>query len=312
MMANERYTKTRSRKKLIVLAALFAVMASGSGAAQSSVILGVLEEGPGDEYGHPNTRNVRVVFKKVGSEWQPYPCDCRDEVCLKSATSSYPREVTWTIAFDSKNLGQVTSRTPDGFSTYWRVGQQEIASKSPVPTIGKRSAEFGGFLDAEVHRPLMAVSHPNFRDPDLWKPAVVAPEVLRAVRRQFRQKFPRLCRSKADETDLLSFAYSDEDLKPAKSYSSGTGWDLVRVHLDGAIACEDTEAGFEIPDAWFLVDSKGVARYLDSGMFLVDAGDYDADGKSELVFSIYGYDRGGYRIYYDNFKKSAEFKFGYH
>jgi len=45
---------------------------------------------------------------------------------------------------------------------------------------------------------------------------------------------------------------------------------------------------------------------------LVDAGDYDNDGKSELVFSIDRENEGGYQIWYDNFTKHATFKFHYH
>jgi len=47
-------------------------------------------------------------------------------------------------------------------------------------------------------------------------------------------------------------------------------------------------------------------------MWLVDAGDYDSDGKSELVFSIDGYNRGGYKLFYDDFSRFATFEFGYH
>lgn len=230
---------------------------------------------------------------------------------MKAEATSYPREITWTVAFDGRNLGEVTSRTPDGFRAYWRVGQQEITSKTPVPTIGKRSTQFGGFLDTEVYRPLMVVSQPNFKDPALWKPTPLAPDFLHAVRQQFRRQFPKLCRSAPDETNLVPFPYSDEEVKLAKSYASKAGSKLARLHLQ-AIDCDDTEAGFDIDDPWFLIDDKGSVRYLDSGMFLVDAGDYDADGKSELVFSIYGDNGGGYRIYYDDFKKNAEFKFNYH
>jgi hypothetical protein len=47
-------------------------------------------------------------------------------------------------------------------------------------------------------------------------------------------------------------------------------------------------------------------------MWLVDAGDYDNDGRSELVFSIDDYDLGGYRLFYDHFKKESVFEFSYH
>lgn len=47
-------------------------------------------------------------------------------------------------------------------------------------------------------------------------------------------------------------------------------------------------------------------------MWLVDAGDYDNDGRSELVFSIDRYNEGGYELYYNDFKKHSTFRFGYH
>lgn len=47
-------------------------------------------------------------------------------------------------------------------------------------------------------------------------------------------------------------------------------------------------------------------------MMLVDAGDYDNDGESELLFAITDYNRGGYKLFYDKFTKSVEFKFNYH
>jgi hypothetical protein len=84
------------------------------------------------------------------------------------------------------------------------------------------------------------------------------------------------------------------------------------MHLDGAIDCNDTDAGFEIDDPWFVMDTNGSVLYLDSGMFLVDAGDYDGDGKSELIFSIDRDNRGGYRIFYDEFRKRAQLEYSYH
>jgi hypothetical protein len=53
-------------------------------------------------------------------------------------------------------------------------------------------------------------------------------------------------------------------------------------------------------------------KFLDKAMWLVDAGDYDNDGVSELVFSVDDYDRGGYKLFCDHFKKEAVFEFSYH
>ena len=62
---------------------------------------------------------------------------------------------------------------------------------------------------------------------------------------------------------------------------------------------------------WFVVTPQHEIRLLDSHMCLVDAGDYDGDGKSDLVFSIDDYNRGGYRPYYDDFRQRALFEFSY-
>ncbi len=296
---------------LVLIGILLVSSGPAAERANSDLILGVLEEVAGENQG-ANIRTVRPVFYKIGAEWQPYKSNCADEACLQSAPSEYPREATWTIAFDGKNLGRVTSRAPKAFAMYWQIGQQEITSTQPVPTVGTRSIEFGGFLDADVYRPLVAVSQPNFKDPEMWKTRLVSPAMLAGLRAAFRRKYPKLCRNHpSDETKLLPYEYKDAEVKTAKNYAANTGWSVARLHLE-AIECDDTEAGFGMDDPWFAINPKGVVQYLGSGMWLVDAGDYDDDGKSELLFSISQHNRGGYRIFYDDFRKHAEFAFSYH
>lgn len=302
----------QGRALVRVALALMGIVTSFPIASAQSVILGVLEENRGHYAGEPNYRDVRAVFEKKGSAWQSFWNDCRNRACLKTVTSSYPSEVKWTIAFDGKNVGQVTSRTPNDFRWYSDVGQQQITSKAPVPTIGARSPEFGGYTEASVYRPLVANSQPYFKDPDTWKPFVVSAALMEVLRKAFRRKFPKLCRSsETDHSKLEPLPYRDEDVKLVKAYASRSGWVVARMHLE-AIDCEDVEAGFDIDDPWFVVDSSKTVKHLDSGMWLVDAGDYDDDGKSELVFSIDRENEGGYEIYYDDFKRHATFKFNYH
>ncbi len=279
--------------------------------AQSPVV-GVLEDVPGDYSGQPNVREVRVVFQKSGHEWIAFPSECPDQTCLKTATLKFPRKVTWNIGFDGKLLGQVSGRTPNDFKFYAHVGLQEITSQAPIPTVGTRSAEFGGYTGASVYRPLVANSEPYFSDPDGWKPSQLAPAEIQLFRRQFRQRSPKLCKSNDDESKLEPFLYRDQDIQVVRAYASREGWKIARLHLEGAVACHDVEAGFQIDDPWFASDPRGRFRYLGSGMWLVDAGDYDNEGRSELVFSIDRENRGGYVLFYDDFRDRAEFEFGYH
>jgi hypothetical protein len=276
------------------------------------VILGILEENHGHYVGEPNYRTVRVVFEKKAYEWRAFPSDCIDQACLKSVTATYPHQVKWTIAFDGKNVGRVESRAPDDFHHYGDVGQEVIIGTNPVPTIGAPSPDFGGYSEARVHRPLVANSAGYFADSEDWKPVESSPEYTDPLRQAFRKRFPKLCRpSAADESKLEEFPYRNYEVRVAKAYASAEGLLVARLHLE-AVDCEDTEAGFDIDDPWFFVDTNKAAMYLNSGMWLVDAGDYDKDGRSELIFSINRENEGGYEIWYDHFRKHATFKFNYH
>jgi hypothetical protein len=216
--------------------------------------------------------------------------------------------MTWTIAFDGKNLGIVSSKAPEDSHQYG-LGQQQIAGTGPVPTVGKRTQEFA---DASLYRPLIANSRPYFSDPDRWKPSEPPQDVCVLLRAAFRKQFPKLCRlRKNNESRLEPFPYRDDELRLVKAYSARTGWSVARLHLE-AIDCNDVEAGFNIDDPWFVIDPQKSVRLLGSGMQLVDAGDYDNDGKSELVFAINRDDRGGYELFYDNFEEHAVFELGYH
>jgi hypothetical protein len=276
------------------------------------VVLGILEDNHGWYAGEPNFRAVRVVFQRVGLEWKPFPSDCPDQQCLNSVAAKYPHEMKWTVTFDGKNVGQITSYTPNEFKWYAAVGQQEIADTGHVPTIGKRSSEFGGYAERTVYRPLVANSQPYFKDPEEWKPTQPSPDLVSQLQRAFRKQFPHLCRlGGPNSSEMNPFPYRNEEVKVVKTYRSNTGWALSRLHLE-AVDCADVEAGFDIDDPWFVVSPVQSVKYLDSGIWLVDAGDYDNDGRSELVFSINRDNRGGYMLFYDDFKKRASFEFNYH
>ncbi|MBV8062901.1 MAG: hypothetical protein JOY51_04850, partial [Nevskia sp.] len=168
---------------------------------------------------------------------------------------------------------------------------------------------------ASVHRPLIAVSKPVFADPDAWKPAHISTQVVQGLRRKFRDKFPTLCRTSKqdeDESKLLPYPFKDSDIAVVKAYASARGSLVAQLHLPDAADCADKEAGFGLDDPVFLRRPDGSEEYLDSGIWLVDAGDYDNDGESELVFAVSRYNTGGYELLYDDFRQRALFLFSYH
>jgi hypothetical protein len=126
------------------------------------------------------------------------------------------------------------------------------------------------------------------------------------LRLEFQRKYPVL--TSCENMDVKQ--YSGADIKVTRAYRSKRNRQVVQLAVKGC--APDDERGDELSMEWYVVSPDGKFQYLDSNMHLVDAGDYDNDGKSELIFSIDDYNRGGYKLFYDDFKQKAVFEFSYH
>jgi hypothetical protein len=201
----------------------------------------------------------------------------------------------------------VTTQAPGAYRFYSDIGQEDIVGTAAIPTVGKTSVTYAGWSGEAVYRPLLASSRSYFSDPEGWKPSQAPDVVATGVRREFRKKYPKL--NDCEVWDKPK-PYADADIRQVKSYASNRGWRLVEVAVNG---CEPgDERGDPLEKEWFVATPTGDVKYLDSNMWLVDAGDFDNDGNSEVVFSIDDYNRGGYKLFYADFKKSAVFEFSYH
>lgn len=296
----------------------FGLLATGHVPAHadfSEVILGVLEHHVDYAAGMKFYFTVRAIFKNSPGEWQPFEHDCPNPKypeCLKTITSQYPEKVTWTISFDGKNLGRLSTVNPGEFQYYAAVGQQKIIENQKIPTIGRPSRDYG-WGHEEFFRPLVAVSEPNYHDPDQWKPSHPKDKHAQLVREEFRKKFPKVenC-AKKDVEKLKPWAYSDSHIKVVKSYSSNKNWTLIQLRLEPYLCDFMLDHGDPFLDHWFTVSPDKKVSYLGESLILVDAGDYDNDGQSEVIFQIVEHDFGGYKIFYKDFAKYSAFQFGLH
>jgi hypothetical protein len=301
-----------NRNLAVALLAALALSTGGAAKGQAqSRLIGVLEDNPGHYDDDSHYRDIRVVFRREGIRWVAFPNNCPDQNCLKTIAAKFPAQVNWTVSFDGKQIGRIVGRTPSSFDFYSTIGQQTIAGSIAPPSIGKPSADFAGFLGEPVLRPLVAVSQPNYRDPENWKPAQLSSYTIAAVRKAFRSRFPKVTNcSPLDVEHANPWPYTDANLVVKKAYSSNRHWLIAEVLLSGD-ECDGPPDDAFTPQ-WFVITPEQQVRFLGSKMWLVDAGDYDNDGKSELVFSIDDYNRGGYELFYDDFSRHATFEFGYH
>lgn len=278
-----------------------AVLSGIARAAEPGVILGILEESPA-LYAHSAAFfKVRLAFVRRSDGWAAV---CTKDFCPSESMPNPAAQPVWNVGFSGKYVGSVPA-PPRATQPEWALDAHG------VPTVGKPSGEFGGFLDSTVHRPLIVSSRRQFDDPDGWKRGAPSGKVETALRSEFRKKFPAVdnCRSPKDE-EARPWQYSDANIKIPKFYVSKKGWAVAGLELS-PYRCDGPEDD-AFTQQWFAISPEGRIQFLDDGIWLVDAGDYDSDGKSELIFSIDRYNEGGYVLYYDDFKRHAAVEFHYH
>jgi hypothetical protein len=255
-------------------------------------------------YGDVGRAIVRVAFRKQAGRWQAFKSDVGDLDQLKAATQNVPQKLDWTIAFDGKARGHLQSAAPPHWNFYSDVGIELIPRGSKVIAIGHPSAGFERWdSDKPVPRPLVLVTRPDTGDPDQWKPATLDGAWRAAGIASFRAEI------KAEASDLR---FRDKDVKLVKAYRAKSGRVLFALELSKTVPHADEVPGPERQAHWFAGDAPQALKFLGSGLALIDAGDYDGDGHSELVFAKSGYNYDGYVLFSDDFRAAAEFGWSYH
>jgi hypothetical protein len=267
------------------------------------VVVGAIEQKfHGWEVDSLNPFVVRVAFKKDSGQWKPFPTDFEPPNASKAY---YPGTLSWNICFDGRNLGSISSYLPDNVYYYSEIGIHYIRDVSKVPRIGKPQMDFSGWMATPVYRPLVVSTSPFCTDLDRWKPYKPTPgDISTALNHA--------------DTSLIKRASSaaERNFKVLKSYSSQREKLICMVFDTSSAAPSDTN-DFIYSDsdntrlAWFLLSGSSCV-YIRSNMLLLDAGDYDNDGKAEVVFKFEEYDHDGYILYYDDFRQMSLFGWIYH
>src|SRR5258708_11648386 len=279
-------------------------------AVDDDIFVGILESlSPGRaqelrrSYGSTAVADVRVAFVKRAGHWQAFPSDFGDLAELKTASRSFPQRVGWTIAFDGKPRGRVESELPEQWLAHRDVGVELIISAGKLPRFGPPAAEEPFDGHGPVYRPLVLVSQPYAGDPAQWKPTKLDNGYLERALPDFRLKV---------STSDASLTFKDRDVRAVKAYRSNAGEVLFALAIRGI-----KPPVAEVPSSawtphWFVADGADPIRFLGSGLTLIDAGDYDNDGRSETIFLKADYDFTGYVLSFDAFPHSPEFAFHYH
>src|SRR3954465_9311443 len=72
------------------------LMALAVAASAQGVVLGALEEFPGDYAGEQNFYAVRILFEKEADGWLAFRSQCPDQDCPRTTSSEFPSQSEWT------------------------------------------------------------------------------------------------------------------------------------------------------------------------------------------------------------------------
>ena len=314
MSASHANTITTLRSHPFRYAALVIGLCSvGSALSAQRVIVGMLDHAPCQT--QPGLA-VRMLFVKDSAAWRAI--SSRDLINAAMVPS------TWTIAFDGKDRGilrtQQSMRTPGNTTLFRRdylltlMGTQVPFSVSARPSgtaAGDTVASaFGGWCEHGPSRPLVVVSTSHTADPDRWRPLALTPAELSRVLAAFKPHADsaEYCPSRRDIAAPLQMRA--EHIEVVSSYGDVRGRRLIAVRLKPLLRMCDGPRDAAWLVHWFAVTTS--ARFIGRGLTLIDAGDYDGDGASELVFWYSGYNNDGYVLLRADLSRRVEYLWSYH
>lgn len=292
---------------MLQLIAILGLLLTSHALAGEPVLLGVLEE---PQCAKERTVRARIMFVSEGSRWKSL-------AVRETARRIEVTDKEWTVALDGRSVATVILGDPNPDSpqpTDWYYARDKLYMPvGKYPTVSNKNS-FSGWCEAPSRRPLVLTSQPMVSDPAIWKPVAVSGDYKRKLCQSMKLVLARTdvvhCRD-AEGIRPEPFDFQPEDLKLYKAYRSKTEGILISVGLDFAkYGCDGVTGPAWLPH-WFLLRDAAV-DLVGTGMELVDAGDYDGDGRSEALFWKSGYNRDGYVLLFDHLRQKAEYIWGYH
>jgi hypothetical protein len=191
-----------------------------------------------------------------------------------------------------------------------------VTPDDAIPYVGAPSEKFGPLAigPTKGRRPLVVVSAPNFSDPDGWKRISKPPDAIEArVRSAFRREFPHVDCCKEEEIVQRDWKFPDSRLTFPTVYASNKNTFLVETSLNAGDCGYVDDPDDPLSGPCFFVSTDGQIRRIGSFMSLLDAGDYDNEGNSELIFIVnQPEDFDGFVLYDANLRKQGSLIWSYH
>lgn len=301
-----------------LLAVLFVLTLGSRASDVAPIYLGFLERDGGKptelSADMPPFPRVRVAFQSQDRKWTVVHGEATDSDELDASPNWYPSPLYWSVTSDGKRLGELTSTRPSSTNFYGAIALQIIKSSSlPASTMAGTKAEPEEVWPGMTpFRPLVLVTGSSWRDPEGWK-RTASERALAPIDDQLRKMFHAgvpVTSGEGGETEITAFECGAHSLKVARAYRSSDGREILTIDLSGCTPPKD--ADFEHSITYTVLRDAGRAIALGSDLWLIDAGDFDGDGESEVIFGRSLHNHDSYVLYSRRFREHCEFSWGYH
>ena len=218
------------------------------------------------------------------------------------------RIIKWAVAFDGKNIGSILTTDPNpNFKDvdFWKRDKYfKIENPENAPKILNKARRFDGWAPPPTYRPIVIISQNNYLDKENWKPFKPDKSYIKILYPYVDAQIDIKLEPELTPNKLMLFR-GYKNIKNEKIISIGI--DTSQFEYADDIATRDP---LHTPH-WFLISNKKFT-YIGHELDLIDAGDYDADGKIEFIFWHYGYNEGGYSLFDNEFKERVDYFYSYH
>jgi hypothetical protein len=318
----------RSSSAGTVLQALWCLSLSAVGVngawAGEPTVLGVLEAAPDANApeGASATTHLRLAFQYQGGQWMPVCggklAHSRNEGC-SLARAADRRD--WHVRFNGRELATVQTQGWRDSNFYAFTGALTVLT-SPLPGVKASLGDFSTWGGEASRRPLVAVTRtPPAAAKAMWQREPVAKGDALLAWPLFKASVPTIPSCDVGDDGLPrgpGRPSTPSDMEVFDRIRLPAGGQLLGVRARQPSECD--EAGGFASDQWFVKPARGAAFALNTfdttgwpyRLSLVDIGAFALDGSLQAVFFYAGYNEDGYVIYYDGFRRSSRFTWGYH
>ncbi len=264
------------------------------------------------QYGDTERFIVRVLFAQTDTGWVPLINRER----LDSA--EVHGGMQWTITSKGEAIGQV--RIEDTLPTERPVAHErfrwnftrdmriEITEHQDFPVIKNTDRKFAGMSSVPLYKPLVLVNGPSLRDPEEWTGVSPDSSYVSLLYSLFKQEVDSLHLGVDYYGNDAGYVnYDESDVMMVDGYSNRTGITIIGIRVNPAKGA-GFEGSFQDPDwsvHWYVITDP--PELLGKWLELVDVGDYNSDGRAELLCWYSAYNEDGYSLFYDDFTRRDDY-----